>query len=72
MPHGEKSLCELFECPNVKLVRAKALEKQIKMAQAMKFAIQAGRLAFQSGRITKRLYATASSPVDGVISTRPR
>ncbi len=44
----------------------------IKMAQAMKFAIQAGRLAFQSGRIPKRLYATASSPVDGVISTRPR
>src|SRR5438105_10961833 len=33
-----------------------------KMAQAMKLAIEAGRLAYLSGRITKRLYASASSP----------
>ncbi len=43
----------------------------IGMARAMKAAIEAGRLAYLSGRIPKRLYATASSPQDGVISSRP-
>src|SRR3954465_6115016 len=38
-----------------------------KMAEAMKLAIQAGRLAYGSGRMTKRLYASASSPVSGNI-----
>src|SRR5438874_12503360 len=37
-----------------------------KMAEAMKLAIQAGRLAYQSGRMGKRRYASASSPVTGV------
>ncbi len=37
------------------------------MALAMKAAIEAGRLAYQAGRIPKRLYATASSPEEGVI-----
>ncbi|HZL91825.1 MAG TPA: thiazole synthase [Pirellulaceae bacterium] len=41
------------------------------MARAMKAACQAGRLAYLAGRIPKRLYATASSPEDGVIATRP-
>jgi thiazole synthase len=41
------------------------------MARAMKLAIEAGRLAYQSGRIPKRLYATASSPEEGVVSMRP-
>ena len=41
------------------------------MARAMKAACEAGRLAYLAGRIPKRLYATASSPEDGVISTRP-
>lgn len=39
----------------------------IKMARAMKLAVEAGRLAYESGRIPKKLYATASSPVEGVI-----
>jgi thiazole synthase len=43
----------------------------IGMARAMKHATIAGRLAYLSGRIPKRLYATASSPREGVISTRP-
>ena len=43
----------------------------LKMAQAMKLACQSGRLAFLSGRIPKRLYATASSPEEGVITSRP-
>ena len=42
------------------------------MARAMKAACEAGRWAYLSGRIPKRLYATASSPEEGVISTRPR
>ncbi len=41
------------------------------MARAMSAACAAGRLAFLSGRIPRRLYATASSPEEGVISTRP-
>jgi thiazole synthase len=38
-----------------------------KMAQAMKLAIEAGRLAYVAGRMPKRLYASASSPITGVI-----
>jgi thiazole synthase len=37
------------------------------MARAMKAAAEAGRLAYRSGRIPKKLYATASSPMEGVI-----
>lgn len=43
----------------------------VRMARAMRLACEAGRLAYLSGRIPKRLYATASSPEDGVLSTRP-
>ena len=41
------------------------------MSRAMQLACEAGRLAFQSGRIPKRLYATASSPQEGLLGTRP-
>ena len=37
------------------------------MAEAMKLAVQAGRMAYLSGRMPKRLYASASSPIDGAI-----
>jgi thiazole synthase len=37
------------------------------MATAMKQAVEAGRLAFRAGRMPKKLYATASSPVEGVV-----
>jgi thiazole synthase len=37
------------------------------MAEAMNYAIKAGRLAYRSGRIQRKLYATASSPVEGRI-----
>lgn len=40
----------------------------IAMAQAMKHATIAGRLAFKAGRIGKKLYATASSPYDGMLT----
>jgi thiazole synthase len=39
----------------------------IAMARAMKLAVEAGRLAFQAGRIPKKLYAQASSPIEGMI-----
>jgi len=35
------------------------------MAEAMNYAVRAGRLAYRAGRIQRRLYATASSPVEG-------
>lgn len=43
----------------------------VRMALAMQHAAIAGRVAFQAGRIPKRLYGTASSPTEGIISTRP-
>ena len=43
----------------------------VRMATAMRHAAIAGREAFLAGRIPKRLYGTASSPSEGVISTRP-
>jgi len=44
-------------------------EDPVAMATAMKLAVEAGRLAYRAGRIPKRLYASASSPVDGRIAT---
>jgi thiazole synthase len=38
-----------------------------KMALAMKLGVEAGRLAFESGRMQKRLYASASSPMAGAV-----
>jgi thiazole synthase len=40
------------------------------MAMAMRRAVEAGRLAFLAGRIARKRYATASSPVAGVIGSR--
>jgi thiazole synthase len=40
----------------------------IAMARAMKLAVEAGRLAFGAGRIAKRAHASASSPLDGLIT----
>ncbi len=37
------------------------------MAQAMKHAVIAGRMSYLAGRIPKKPYATASSPIDGLI-----
>lgn len=44
----------------------------LRMAEAMRLGIEAGRLAYLSGRIPKKLYATASSPEEGVITAKPR
>ena len=37
------------------------------MAEAMKYAVRAGRLAHLAGRIPRKLYATASSPIEGLV-----
>ncbi|MBI4414368.1 MAG: thiazole synthase, partial [candidate division NC10 bacterium] len=40
----------------------------VMMAAAMRHAVEAGRLAYLAGRIPKKLYATASSPLEGMIA----
>jgi thiazole synthase len=40
----------------------------VRMAAAMAHGVKAGRLAFLSGRIPKKRYASASSPPGGVIA----
>jgi thiazole synthase len=45
-----------------------AAEDSERMAVAMKLAVEAGRYAFEAGRMDKRLYASASSPLSGVIA----
>ena len=44
-----------------------AAQDSVKMALAMKLAVEAGRLAHLAGRMPKKLYASASSPLDGVV-----
>ncbi|MBH9965088.1 thiazole synthase [[Bacillus] enclensis] len=39
----------------------------VKMAEAMKLAVKAGRVGYEAGRMTKKLYASASSPMEGIV-----
>ncbi len=41
----------------------------VAMARAMRLAVEAGRLAHRAGRIPRKLYATASSPLEGVVQS---
>jgi thiazole synthase len=43
-----------------------AAKEPVKMAAAMRLAIEAGRLAYEAGRMPRRLYASASSPLGGL------
>ncbi len=45
-----------------------AAQKPVLMAEAMKHAIVAGRQAFLAGRMPRKRYASASSPIDGLIA----
>ncbi len=55
-------------CDGVLLSTAVAKARQpVLMATAMRKAVEAGRAAFLAGRIPRKLYATASSPLDGMI-----
>jgi thiazole synthase len=40
----------------------------VMMAAAMRHAVEAGRLAFLAGRIPRKRYASASSPVEGLVT----
>ncbi|HML18284.1 MAG TPA: thiazole synthase, partial [Bryobacteraceae bacterium] len=46
-----------------------AAEDSVAMATAMKLATEAGRYAYLSGRMPKKLYAAASSPAAGAIAS---
>lgn len=46
-------------------------QEPVLMAGAMRHAVEAGRLAYRAGRIPRRLYAQASSPVEGVAAFDP-
>jgi len=46
-----------------------AAEDAEAMARAMKLAVEAGRLAYESGRMPRKLYASASSPLGGVVGS---
>ena len=46
-----------------------AAGEPVKMAEAMRLAVQAGRLAYESGRMPRKLYASASSPLEGLIGS---
>ncbi len=45
-----------------------AAKQPVQMAKAMRLAVEAGRLAYEAGRMPRRLYASASSPLDGLAS----
>ena len=56
-------------CDGVLLNTAVAsAQDPVRMAWAMRYACDAGRLAFLAGRIPRKLYASASSPMDGRIA----
>jgi thiazole synthase len=44
-----------------------AAQDSVAMAEAMRYAVEAGRLAHLAGRMPKKLYATASSPSEGIV-----
>jgi thiazole synthase len=46
-----------------------AAQDAVGMARAMNLAVEAGRLAYESGRMPKKLYASASSPLAGVVGS---
>lgn len=63
---SDASIAMELGCDGVLMNTAIALAKNpVLMASAMKKAVQAGREAFLAGRIPRRPYASASSPIDG-------
>ncbi|MGH7727446.1 MAG: thiazole synthase [Vulcanimicrobiaceae bacterium] len=49
-----------------------AARDPVAMARAMRLAVEAGRTAYLAGRMERRLYANASSPLGGLIGSPPR
>lgn len=66
---SDAALAMELGCHGVLMNTAIASAKDpILMAEAMRLGIEAGRKAYLAGRIPKKLYATASSPLDGLLS----
>ncbi len=65
---SDASIAMELGCDGVLMNTAIAGAKDpVMMATAMRYAVEAGRLAFRAGRIPRKRYASASSPVDGLI-----
>jgi thiazole synthase len=64
-PHLIELICARSDVP---VVLDAGIGTASDAALAMRHAVEAGRLAFESGRIPKKRYATASSPVDHLIA----
>jgi len=66
---SDASIAMEMGCDGVLMNTAIAAAQQpIRMAHAMKLAIESGRHAFLAGRMPRKLYASASSPINGLIS----
>ncbi|MCF7223396.1 thiazole synthase [Marilutibacter chinensis] len=66
---SDASIAMELGCDGVLMNTAIAGAKDpVLMAHAMKLAVEAGRAAFKAGRIPRKRYASASSPVDGLIA----
>jgi thiazole synthase len=65
---SDASIALEMGCDGVLMNTAIAGAKEpLLLAEAMKLAVEAGRKAFLAGRIPKKLYATASSPLEGIL-----
>jgi thiazole synthase len=65
---SDASIAMELGCDGVLINTAIAGAKDpVAMAEAMKLAVRAGRLAYKAGRIPRKLYATASSPIEGIV-----
>ena len=60
-----------MEAPAVKLWAIAKAQDPVAMAEAFRHGVEAGRLAYRAGRIERKIYASASSPWEGVISYIP-
>ena len=56
------------DCVLVNTAIAQA-ENPVKMAEAFKLGVEAGRKAYKAGRIPIKLYASASSPLSGIVNS---
>ncbi|WP_276324157.1 thiazole synthase [Streptomyces sp. RFCAC02] len=69
---SDAALAMELGCDGVMLASAVTrAQRPVLMAEAMRHAVEAGRLAWRAGRIPRRHFATASSPADGVADLDP-
>jgi thiazole synthase len=69
---SDASIAMELGCDGVLMASAIArAEDPVKMARAMRAAVEAGRLAYEAGRIPRRMYAEASTPTEGLPDLGP-